>query len=125
MIPLLQKVWDEYIPPHIRRYVRVWDILGGAWLSELSGSILTELEYDRCESKMSQYREFNELSGEEQIAFVMWVVRLIEDAKKGRNFAEIKAIVCDGCARSDYCKRFSSNEIVLNYIYKFGVCPDR
>ena len=71
MNPIFEKVYRQTVSPFRDELTELWNKHGGAWIKELSGGVCFDL--DDVGTTMDAYRQFDEMSGEEQYAFAEWV----------------------------------------------------
>lgn len=80
MNPLFEGIYKAHVGLFREQLEKAWDKFGGRWISELTGTTLDELENpkefddkDEYPIHMKDYRDFGELSAEEQYAFACWL----------------------------------------------------
>jgi hypothetical protein len=64
-----EEIYQQTVSRNIKDLEMKWDLVGKTWLDELSGGIMPHL----TGIKFSDYRRFDEMSGEEQYAFYCWL----------------------------------------------------
>lgn len=67
--PEFLAIWRKRVQPIIERLTKLWNKYGGQWVEDISS--LSDLNQEGL--TMATYKEFSELSGEEQYAFMAWL----------------------------------------------------